>query len=75
MPARRSRIDPRNSDAADDWMQRAVALHKQIAACEAKIAFKTKGRALIYSDRRGFPNRPYLCPVCGEWHLSSKALR
>ena len=56
-------------------MQRAVAVHKQIAACEAKLAFKTKGRALIYSDRRGFPNRPYLCPICGEWHLSSKGLR
>lgn len=47
-------------------------LAKQIADCEAKSTFRTKGRALRFIDRSGYPLAPYRCGVCGEWHLAKE---
>ncbi|WP_439538698.1 hypothetical protein [Sphingomonas sp.] len=50
----------------------ATSLAKQIADCEAKSTFCSKGDALRFIDRSGYPLRPYRCVVCGDWHLTKQ---
>jgi hypothetical protein len=45
---------------------------KQIVACAAKVPFESRGDAMIFADRRRLPYRSYHCPMCGDWHLTSK---
>lgn len=55
--------------------------------CQEKKKFKTRNGAekalmLIWKQavnqgtkRNVLPCRSYLCPVCGKWHLTSKAIK
>lgn len=49
-----------------------ASLAKQIADCEVKSTFRTRGDALRFLDRSGYPLAPYRCFVCGAWHLTSQ---
>jgi hypothetical protein len=55
------------------WIDRALNVRKQIAICDAKSHFSSKGKAMMFADRRGFrDSRPYRCPICDEWHLTTQ---
>jgi hypothetical protein len=43
----------------------------QIKTCESKVAFPSRGKALWFANRHGYPMHTYRCPVCNEWHLTS----
>jgi hypothetical protein len=47
-------------------------LAKQIADCDAKSTFPSRGKALRFIHRSGYPLEPYRCVVCGEWHLTKE---
>ena len=49
-----------------------AAIGKQIAICDAKYSFETRGAAIIFNKMRGFRNTPYRCQICNEWHSTSK---
>jgi DNA-directed RNA polymerase subunit RPC12/RpoP len=44
---------------------------RQIQTCESKCVFKTRGKALFFANRNGWPMNAYRCPICGHWHLTS----
>lgn len=44
---------------------------RQIATCEGKSRYRTKGKALFFANRHGWPMNAYRCPVCDGWHLTS----
>lgn len=43
-------------------------------SCQKKKTFGSKQDAQVWADifGRGKPHRPYRCPVCGDWHNSTK---
>jgi hypothetical protein len=63
--------DPRAASAA----QPLASLGKQIADCEVKSTFRTRGAALRFIHRSGYPLAPYRCVVCGDWHLTKQGER
>lgn len=51
----------------------ALAHHaRQIATCDAKARFKRLRKAYAFLAARGWPQHPYRCTICGEYHLTSK---
>ncbi len=59
-------VEPTEADAGE-------ARHQQ--RCEAKIPYTSRGEAKLEAKRierygRG-KKRPYECPLCGYWHLTS----
>jgi hypothetical protein len=40
--------------------------------CSLKVAYRTKEDAQESADKQLFGNRPYRCPFCKLFHLSSK---
>lgn len=54
-----------------------VDFYKQQRVCQSKIKYSTAQDAIMaakkHTDRAGSPHlRAYSCPVCFEWHLSTK---
>lgn len=58
----------------NNWLRRVVSVHKQIQSCDSKITFSTKGKAMIFVDKKKKRSgcQPYQCPICGDWHLASR---
>lgn len=46
----------------------------QIDICEGKKRYPRRGSALIAASRSPYNLRPYRCPICDEWHLTSKGV-
>lgn len=48
---------------------------KEMKSCHKKLKFKTEldavERALLYWNQNRFVNKPYECPECGKWHLTT----
>lgn len=65
-------INPPNPAQSRTASPTLTSLAKQIADCEAKSTFRSKGDALRFIDRSGYPLAPYRCAVCGEWHLTKE---
>lgn len=70
---------------ADATEKQRIQFERQIANCEAKATFKSRGEALIYAhvrlSRPATKGKPasqaerlwaYRCPICDDWHLTSK---
>lgn len=44
---------------------------KQIANCESKRAYRSRGAAMIRAHHHhNYKVYPYRCPICGDWHLT-----
>lgn len=44
-------------------------------SCIVKRSHKTEQAAIRFLDENGYPGRPYLCPICGKYHVSTKPER
>jgi len=48
-----------------------ASIGRQIAKCEGKRVYATRGAALIAANSISRPTtlREYRCPICRDWHL------
>lgn len=55
------------------------SLPEGVRLCGGKIRYPGRARARraarVRGDNQGVKLRVYLCPVCGDWHLTSKLAR
>lgn len=70
VPSRRGRDTPPRPDLARLAEQEA----RRREACAAKVRYDTEDEArsfaLMHTPGRGLRATPYLCDVCGGWHLT-----
>ena len=44
-------------------------------SCIVKRTHRTERAAIKFLEQNGYPGRPYLCPICGKYHVSTKPER
>jgi hypothetical protein len=48
----------------------------QESICKKKSTYRDKATAKAFLRRKGYRNqKPYRCPVCSHWHLTTKRAR
>jgi hypothetical protein len=73
---RGSRRAPRRDDAVENAQRALEADRRKREICARKDRFESESEArsfaIMHSPGRGPRQAPYLCEVCGGWHLTSR---
>jgi len=73
---RGSRRGPRREDPVENAQRRLEAERRLRENCARKDRFESESEArsfaIMHSPGRGPRQSPYLCEVCGGWHLTSR---